>query len=148
MTWLPVDHAASVITDLVHAGLHEENDSIWDPDLVYHVLNPIRFHWSRDMLPALANAGLVFEKLPTAEWMERLRKSDRDPVKNPPIKLLDWFEGKYGTGAAKTSAEIGRLEYLTSETQKDSESLRHVPDVTAVPYVRMMVDQLKAHWKA
>ncbi|KAF9870749.1 male sterility protein [Colletotrichum karsti] len=133
MTWLPVDLGATIIIEMTNADRGKpaqqvsERDS--DPDLVYHVLNPTRFHWAKQMLPSLSEAGLKFEALPTDQWMERLRKSERDPKKNPPIKLLDWFESKYGHGAG--AAGKGVLEYLTEET-----------------FVRLMVDKLKVRWEA
>ena len=142
MTWLPVDYAARIILDVCRPDRAESRTT--DPDLVYHVLNPRRFHWTRDMLPALAAAGLEFESLPTDQWMERLRNSDRDPMKNPPIKLFDWFESKYG-GAASTKPK-GPLEYVTEETSNDSESLAQIPDVTESAYMGMVIDRLKKRW--
>ncbi|KAI0471149.1 hypothetical protein F4859DRAFT_505065 [Xylaria cf. heliscus] len=145
MTWLPVDYAATAITDL--AGIAENGKPTnlgLGSDIVYHILNPHRFHWTRDMLPSLAKAGLKFETLPTDQWMERLRSSDRDPAKNPPIKLLEWFESKYGHG--KSTTQSGGLVYLTDETRKNSETLRNVPDVTEVGFVQMMLDRLRKHW--
>ncbi|KAF2011872.1 acetyl-CoA synthetase-like protein [Aaosphaeria arxii CBS 175.79] len=146
MTWLPVDYAAGIILDVTGVNTNGERSEAGeqDPDLVYHVLNPTRFHWTRDMLPALAAAGLKFEVLPTSEWMERLR-ANRDPKKNPPIKLLDWFEGKYGHGAPKTPSK-GPLAHETKLTAKDSETIGRVPNVTDVKYVKMMIDRLMTHW--
>lgn len=142
MTWLPVDYAARIILDVCKPDCAVTRAS--DPDLVYHVLNPARFHWTRDMLPALSEAGLQFESLPTDQWMDRLRNSDRDPKKNPPIKLLDWFESKYGS-AASTKPK-GPLEYLTKETGKDSVSLGQIPSVTDSKYMSMVIDRLKKRW--
>ena len=144
MTWLPVDYAASIILDVCQPSRAEARAT--ESDLVYHVLNPTRFHWTRDMLPALAAAGLEFESLPTDQWMDRLRNSDRDPKKNPPIKLLDWFESKYGS-AASTKPK-GPLEYITEETGKDSESLGQIPDVTDSKYMSMVINRLKKRWAA
>jgi hypothetical protein len=144
MTWLPVDYAASIILDVCRPDRAASRAS--NPDLVYHILNPTRFHWTRDMLPALAAAGLEFESLPTDQWMDRLRNSDRDPKKNPPIKLLDWFESKYG-GAASIQPK-GPLEYRTDETGKDSEALGQIPDVTDSKYISMVIDRLKKRWAA
>ncbi|KAM0338324.1 hypothetical protein ACHAPU_011376 [Fusarium lateritium] len=146
MTWLPVDLAASTILDLANLSGKPTADRSSDSDLVYHILNPARFHWTRDMLPSMEKAGFKFETLPTSEWMDRLRNSDQDPSKNPPIKLLDWFEGKYGNKAA-SSAEKGPLDYLTEKSRQDSETLRNVPDVTDVDYVKMMLGRLQAHWR-
>ncbi|KAF1970887.1 acetyl-CoA synthetase-like protein [Bimuria novae-zelandiae CBS 107.79] len=150
MSWLPVDHAARIILDLCDAANapSDSNSVIQTPpaDLVYHVLNPTRFHWTRDMLPALAAAGFKFETLPTDQWMEKLRTSERDPKKNPPIKLLDWFESKYGHGASTKSK--GPLEYQTQQTGKKSESMGGIPCVTDVGYVKLVIDRLQAQWAA
>ncbi|RGP81756.1 hypothetical protein FLONG3_141 [Fusarium longipes] len=146
MTWLPVDLAASAILDLSNLTTTPTTDRSSSPDLVYHILNPIRFHWTNQMLPAMTAAGFKFETLPTSEWMQRLRDSDRDPSKNPPIKLLDWFESKYGNKAS-TKAETGPLDYLTDLSREDSVTLRNVPDVTNVGYVNMVLGRLQKHWE-
>lgn len=145
MSWLPVDCAAKAIIELAEAAENGASiDADSDGDTVYHVLNPRRFHWTRDMLPSLAKAGLEFESLSTDLWMERFRSSDRDPTKNPPIKLLEWFESKYGHG--KTTTQGGVLAYLTDKTEKHSEALRSVPDVTDVALIGMMLNRLRKHW--
>lgn len=146
MSWLPVDLAASTILDLANLTTTSTIDRSSNPDLVYHILNPVRFHWAKEMLPSMEQAGFKFETLPTSEWMERLRNSDRDPSKNPPIKLLDWFESKYGVKAS-TKAETGPLDYLTDLSREDSVTLRNVPDVTNVGYIKMMLGRLQEHWE-
>lgn len=150
MTWLPIDYAAAVVLDLakipneVNITSKRDKDITCDPDLVYHVLNPHRFHWTREMIPALAKAGLQFELLPTSQWMDRLRQSEKDPIKNPPIKLLNWFEGKYGS--AESSAKTETLEYLTGETSKASPTLGALPKVTDEKYVKCMINRFKEQW--
>lgn len=142
MTWLPVDFAATIILDL--ASAEKAADRCSNSDLVYHVLNPTKFHWTQDMIPALSAAGLEFEILPTEDWMELLRNSDRDPKKNPPIKLLDWFESKYGHGASE--ANKGTLDYFTEETKADSKAMNTLPNVVDEVFVRMMIERLRKHW--
>ncbi|KAF2827772.1 acetyl-CoA synthetase-like protein [Ophiobolus disseminans] len=147
MSWLPVDYAARIILDLCGVTNTSSQPEVASrPDLVYHVLNPTRFHWTRDMLPSLAAAGLKFEVLPTDQWMERLRKSDQDPERNPPIKLMDWFESKYGHGASTTNK--GVLEFVTDQTRRDSETVGSVPDVTDTAYLSKVIERLKKHWNA
>lgn len=150
MSWLPVDYAARIILDLCDvpssspSGAHSANSA--PPTLVYHVLNPTRFHWTRDMLPALSAAGLPFETLPTEQWMDKLRSSDSDPERNPPIKLLGWFESKYGHAASKKSK--GALEYETKETARKSETVGRIPDVTDGEFVGRIVGWLKREWES
>jgi hypothetical protein len=144
MSWLPVDYAARIILDVCDVSESLLPDRARGHDLVYHILNPTRFHWTRDMLPVLADAGLPFEALPTGQWMERLRNSERDPAKNPPIKLLDWFESKYGRSAS--AGKKGVLEFVTEETLMDSATMGTIPDVTDRAYIRMVVNRLKERW--
>jgi thioester reductase-like protein len=152
MSWLPVDHAARIILDCCDVTTTQSDSGVPSvietppPDLVYHVLNPTRFHWTRDMLPALAAAGFKFETLSTDQWMDKLRSSERDPKKNPPIKLLDWFEGKYGHGASTKNK--GVLAYETEKTSAKSESMRSIPSVTDVEYVRKVIERLQEEWRA
>ncbi|KAF2023697.1 acetyl-CoA synthetase-like protein [Setomelanomma holmii] len=144
MSWLPVDYAARIILDVCGVSENKLPSRIRSPDLVYHVLNPTRFHWTRDMLPALADAGLQFETLPTDQWMERLRNSEKDPAKNSPIKLLDWFESKYGRSVS--TGNKGVLEFVTEETGKDSVTLGRIPDVTDRAYMSKVINRLKERW--
>lgn len=150
MTWLPVDLAAKAILDLAQlTGNDHETQSKHsalrgDANTVYHVLNPIRFHWTREMIPALAKAGLEFELLPTQQWMERLRNSDRDAAKNPPIKLLNWFESKYGSAMKSSKTEL--LVYSTDKTVQNSPTLAALPPVTDQDFVLLMVQRLKKTW--
>ena len=142
MAWLPVDFAARIILDICSPNRTALRSS--DPDLVYHVLNPKRFHWTRDLLPALAATGLKFEALPTDQWMEKLRNSDKDPSKNPPIKLLDFFENKYGRAATKPK---GQLEHCIDETSKDSKTMCQIPKVADIDYVSMVLERLQRQWQ-
>lgn len=144
MSWLPVDHAARIILELTGAtsASPPPDDT---PEIVYHVLNPDLFHWTRDMLPALAAAGLKFETLPTDAWMERFRASERDPERNPPVKLLGWFEGKYGRGAKKGVG--GKLVFETGETGKRSEAVGKVPSVLGEEYLGRLVGWLRREWE-
>ena len=148
MAWLPVDVAATIILELTEvAGTEPSGEPVKlkpDPELVYHVLNPTRFHWTRDMLPALAEAGLKFETLSSTAWLERLRISSHDPVLNPPIKLFNWFDGKYGK--KKLMVPTGALEYITKETRKKSVAIREIPDVTQREFVRKMLASLQQKW--
>ncbi|KAJ4308179.1 hypothetical protein N0V84_012249 [Fusarium piperis] len=49
-----------------------------------NITNPKTSDWTQDLLPALRNAGLVFDELEPKEWVQRLRASTPDPKANPP----------------------------------------------------------------
>jgi carbohydrate kinase (thermoresistant glucokinase family) len=111
--WLPVDVVASTISDisLGYAGA-----------CVVNVVNHQAFHWTRDLIPALHNAGLSFKELSQKEWVAALRTSNPDPVTNPPIKLLEFFASKYDNDLPRTG-----LTYDTSYARFLSSSLAAAP---------------------
>ncbi|KAL4924554.1 uncharacterized protein BDV17DRAFT_284616 [Aspergillus undulatus] len=91
-SWLPVDIVADAVLDL--ANLNDTRSPALtqfshDPDTVYHIQNARTFRWTEDLLPALKAAGLDFEVFEKRQWVQRLREGDRDPKRNPAIKLLD-----------------------------------------------------------
>lgn len=150
MTWLPVDSAAAAIIELAQLAKNGTGNQsrpgvvTSDANTVYHVLNPTRFHWTKEMIPALTKAGLEFGLLPTRQWLEKLRKSDIDAAKNPPIKLLNWFESKYGSATNSSKTEL--LVYSTEKTVQDSPTLAALPPVTDPDFVLLMIQNLKKLW--
>jgi len=85
-SWLPVDIVAKSVTEIATS----EAGSVF-----CNVTNPRTFSWVDDLIPALRSAGLEFEQVEPQEWVRRLRASDPDPARNPPIKLVDFFASKY-----------------------------------------------------
>ncbi|EME84321.1 uncharacterized protein MYCFIDRAFT_133560 [Pseudocercospora fijiensis CIRAD86] len=108
-SWLTVDTVAQAFIDISTSGA--------DATFV-NVVNHNTFHWTKDFLPLLKQAGVDFEAVDPREWLTRLRSSDPDPEKNPPIKLVDFFASKYDTDAARPS-----LEYKTDVARKWSPAL-------------------------
>ncbi|KAI9376213.1 hypothetical protein BJX61DRAFT_531045 [Aspergillus egyptiacus] len=99
--WLPVDSVASIISDILLSSTPEYDASTVETQPVFNIISPHPFHWTKDLLPFIRDAGLEFEELNPREWILRLRESNPDPVKNPPIKLVDFFAGKYDTEEPK-----------------------------------------------
>jgi hypothetical protein len=104
--------------------------STQDTSLVYHVQNPQLFHWTRDLLPALRDAGLKFETLSQREWIPEL---------NPTIKLLDFFAKKYDND------NPGRkdLVFWTAKTQEESEAIRNGYDIIGSGIVKKFIESWK-----
>lgn len=102
LLWLPVDVVAGTVIDL---SLSSTVISGADPaaSLVFNVVSQHPFHWTRNLLPYLRAAGLQFEELDQREWLPRLRSSNPDPATNPPIKLVDFFAGKYDSDLPRKS---------------------------------------------
>lgn len=90
-SWLPMDIVAGVCIEL--SGIDASNRG--SPGGVYHVQNPTTFSWNADLIPALSSLGLDFTAVPQREWVARLRDGEQDPEKNPAVKLLDFYAGKY-----------------------------------------------------
>jgi len=129
-SWLPVDYAGRGIVEVVLAP-GPANTAI-----VYHIVNPnINASWD-DILAALKAAGLRFETVDRTEWLERLAKSDPDGAKNPVIKLVPFFQMRYGQAHRKP------MIFLTDKTAQVAPSIRAAPPISAD-----LITKWVAHWR-
>ena len=124
-----------------------------DSDLVYHLLNPRTFSWKQDLLPALSRTKLPsFDIVSPSEWLEKLKQSEQDPVKNPSIKLIDFWQRKYGGSAGATVAEQDEeapgLTFETSQTEIDSHSVASAIDPVSAGLVERYVATWLKRWTA
>ncbi|EKG10532.1 AMP-dependent synthetase/ligase [Macrophomina phaseolina MS6] len=118
--WLPVDVVARAFVE-VGVG---EGDA---PAEVYNVVNPKAFHWTRELLPVLRECGLQFEEVEVGEWLERLKRSDQDPERNPPVKLVTFWDGKYGKAAqAEKEERKPEVKWETERVRKWSQAMASV----------------------
>jgi carbohydrate kinase (thermoresistant glucokinase family) len=131
-TWLPVDTVASSIIELATAVQPDKSKNA-----VYHVVSPTAFHWTRDFLPSLEQAGLQFDRISQREWVSRLEQSIPDPVINPPFKLLSFFKSKYDKDEPRKS-----LYYRTDLTCSLSRSLHSSPRLS-----EQQVDKFVRYWQ-
>jgi hypothetical protein len=53
---------------------------------MYNFVCPRPFSWKDDLLPKLKESGLLFETVPYAEWVEKLRNNEKRFGKE------SWFE--------------------------------------------------------
>jgi hypothetical protein len=113
-----------------------------DSSVVYHVQNPRLFHWTDDLLPALRDAGLKFETISQREWVQRLRGSEKNPEKNPTIKLLDFFVEKYDNDKPGRKG----LVFLTNQTAEETEAIRNGYDIVGSGLVKKFVESWKKEW--
>lgn len=123
-SWLPVDVVANVTLDL---GFTKPGESG-----VFNIINPKSFHWTWDLLLLLRELGVQFDVEERREWLRKLR-SVPDPVKNPPYRLIEFFEAKYGSDT-RARAPI----YATEKAQAASSALK---DLSALD--RHMVSTLR-----
>ncbi|KAJ7257959.1 L-aminoadipate-semialdehyde dehydrogenase [Mycena haematopus] len=129
-SWLPVDYAAKGIVEVVLSSYPPKSA------VVYHIVNPnVSASWD-DILTALAGAGLNFETVDRTEWLNRLANSDQDGAKNPTIKLLPFFQIRYG------KAHRQPMVFLTDTTAKTAPTIRTSPPISSDLVVKWV-----AHWR-
>ncbi|KIR43110.1 L-aminoadipate-semialdehyde dehydrogenase [Cryptococcus deuterogattii 99/473] len=114
-SWLPVNQAAATISEIVTSI---SISSIPSSAEVYHVLNPYLGSWS-DILSGLSAAGLKFDIVSRAEWLDRLSKSNPDVTVNPTYKLLGFYQNRLGK-----KDERPTLEFKVDRTEKESATMR------------------------
>lgn len=142
-SWLPVDVVADAVLELSGIVPNQTAKCLaQDPDVVYHVQNSRTFRWTEDLLPALQRAGLKFEVLPKRQWVQRLRESEQDPVKNPTIKLVDFFANKYDNDNPGRSG----LSFAMDKTEASSPSLHGGVDLIGSGLIKKYVDAWAPLW--
>ncbi|KAK4942016.1 putative NRPS-like protein biosynthetic cluster [Elasticomyces elasticus] len=141
-SWIPVDFLASAIVDLTRFTRREELK------FVYNMCNPYTFSWTEDLLPALAKAGLKFDKVSFVEWLARLKNYDathtvEEATKScPAVKLIDFWEQSYGG----TRQRHSKLEFATHNAERDCKSMHFPPDVIANGLIKKMLDAWMSTW--
>lgn len=121
LSWLAVDDCAEAVVEAAMVGDVGGGDCGGEAGCeVLHVCNPRMFSWNEDFLPALRRAGLDFESVEGPEWMRRLEMAERDPEKNPAVKLLGWFRSVYGEASRKNQVAA---HFETQKSEKRAPSL-------------------------
>lgn len=132
-SWTPVDVIAKAVSEIALSDAGP---------IVANVTNAKTFSWTNDLLPALRQAGLIFDEVEPKEWVERLRKSNDDVVANPTFKLVDFFASKYDKDTFSASRT-----YETAVARSFSPALDNAPVLDA-SFVKTFVDQFKSSaWK-
>lgn len=127
--WLPVDTTGAAIVDV---ALHRDGVVLVDEAAssqlsVFNITNPKPVQWNADVVPALRDAfakyGVGFEAVPQREWLRRLESSEVDVAKNPPRKLIQFFQERYGSasGEAGEPALDMKNTYLVSPSLRNQE---------------------------
>ncbi|KAL0576935.1 hypothetical protein V5O48_005042 [Marasmius crinis-equi] len=129
LQWLPSDYAARGISEIVLGPQRKAS-------AVYHIVNSDTTATWNDILQGLELAGMKFKRVTTEKWLEKLSNSDPDPMRNPTIKLLDFFRHRWGVYAA---GQTRPAVFSTVETSKVSPGIRDSPPLT---------DELVGKWVA
>ncbi|GAB7364613.1 hypothetical protein MBLNU230_g5417t1 [Neophaeotheca triangularis] len=133
-SWLPVDLVANACNEIALSPAATG---------VMNIVNHGSFHWTRDLLPLLKQAGLEFEAVDQRQWVQKLRASNPDPAVNPSIKLVDFFAGKYDK---EPVSNVG-LKWATEKTRQVSPSLDAAGIIDA-EMVKRIVNYLQSKWSA
>lgn len=139
-SWMPVDLVARTVVELSGVGTLGTSDPAHSA--VFNVQNKRLFHWTRDLIPALKEAGLDFRTVPQREWVRLLQKSDPNPEANPTIKLVDFFTNKYDTDQPGRSG----LVFETKAGEQESKTLAEGFDVIGSGLVLSMVRWWQTQW--
>ncbi|KAJ9661124.1 hypothetical protein H2201_006675 [Coniosporium apollinis] len=110
LCWLPVDVVAGTVVDIAMSEA---------PARVFNVVNPHTLHWTKELLPAIRDFGIEFSEVGKREWVQRLRSSNPDPVVNPPIRLVEFFAGKFDNDSKRKA-----MDWQTEAAVQWSETLR------------------------
>lgn len=135
---MPVDLVAQAVIEL--SGV--DRDGYVPKSAVYNVQNNNLFHWTRDLLPAIRDAGLDFKTVSQREWVDLLRRSDQNPETNPTIKLVDFFASKYDNDKPGRSG----LKFSTQKAESESEAMKKGYDVVGSGLVETMVAWMRSQW--
>ncbi|KAH4510441.1 hypothetical protein HBH89_050760 [Parastagonospora nodorum] len=132
-SWTPVDVVAQAVIEITLSDAES---------IVANVTNAKTFSWTKDLLPALMEAGFEFEEVGPKEWVRRLAASSDDVVVNPPKKLLDFFASKYDKHIFAPSRT-----YETGVATSLSPALANAPIFNA-DFVKTFVQQFqRTAWK-
>lgn len=151
-SWLPVDACAEAVAELALSIKNEPADADADESLVYHIVNPRTFSWSADFLPALQRSVHMpaFSIVSPQEWLRLLAASEQDASRNPSIKLLDFWRGKYGNAVSadevKETGPVG-LTFETDRTLGDCVALRGVRTPVEDGLVERYVEVWMGKWR-
>ena len=83
--------------------------------------------------------------MPFGDWLEMLRKSaaEGDEVRNPAVKLVEYFEKSYGAGEGFEGNDV---TFESTAAQRDSAALRSAPKMIDAGYVRMFLATWVQRW--
>ncbi|KAH8594185.1 hypothetical protein B0O99DRAFT_687826 [Bisporella sp. PMI_857] len=115
MQWIPVDHCASIIADLLKIGSYGEAPDAYP---VYHIDNPVGQQW-KSMSPVLAAALDIppHAIIPFKSWVSSVRRSPLPETENPAVRLIDFLDNHF------ERMSCGGLILDTTKTQEHSQTM-------------------------
>ncbi|GAB7350310.1 hypothetical protein MBLNU459_g0944t1 [Dothideomycetes sp. NU459] len=123
--WVPLDTAAQILVDIVHARTHTQAEKKLD---VFHLINPQTASWEK-LVPAVQGfygaSGIDLEVVEFKDWIAALRKlpaTQEEFQRVPGLKLLDFYEGL-------VSDQGGLPRMATTHTAQSSSTIRELGPV-------------------
>nr|XP_019007008.1 uncharacterized protein I203_00603 [Kwoniella mangroviensis CBS 8507]OCF70469.1 hypothetical protein I203_00603 [Kwoniella mangroviensis CBS 8507] len=125
-SWLPVNLAARAITDITIDNAAENH-------LIYHIAHPKNIEFNI-ILDGLEAAGLSFQRVSPAEWLNKVEASTDDPETNPSKQMLHMWKAAYG------NLTVSQKEVLvdTTNARQSSRTMSDLPDVDEAHIVKMV----------
>ncbi|WWD02658.1 hypothetical protein V865_000698 [Kwoniella europaea PYCC6329] len=125
-SWLPVDLAARAITDIIIDNAAENH-------LIYHIAHLKNIEWNT-ILDGLEAAGLSFQRVSPADWLNRVEASSDDPETNPNKQMLHMWKAAYG------NPTVSQKEVLvdTTNARQSSRTMSDLPDIDEEHIVKMV----------
>jgi hypothetical protein len=137
-SWIPVDVLSEAIFEIGFDDLKEGEAS----SLVYNLVHPRTFSWRKDFLPALKDAGMVFDIVDYGTWLQKVRRSEEDVKKNPSRKLLGFWEEQ-----ARAAGEMrGEVLFSTVKAERRSETLRNAGSFVENGMVKALFEAWREVW--
>lgn len=157
-SWIPVDTAAAAILDL--SGVSGPTIPTQHKGaMVYNLVSPHTFSWTTELLPRLETAGLIFERISFAAWIERLRDivdQEEEEVEypstllhHPYLKLVDFWSRSLVATEKKMNAGGARVgkTFDTTRARKDSVALRNCPQIMEGGFVEKFLGVWLDKWR-
>lgn len=140
--WIPVDVVGLIAAQLTSASLSSHCELV-------HVLSEDAMPWKTAIatLAEARNLGQTFNLVSYAEWLERLDRSDRNPSRNPTIKLLEHYRAMQ-RDPQRTCTKVGKFDTTNLRTilASSSENQRILEGLTA--YRPEYLSRTVALWKS
>lgn len=159
-SWIPVDTAAAAILDLsgVSSPRIPTQRKGKDVAMVYNLVSPHTFSWTTELLPRLETAGLIFEKISFAAWIERLRDivDQEEEVEypstllhHPYLKLVDFWSRSLVAAEKRAKAGGARVgkTFDTTRSRKDSVALRNCPRIIESGFIEKFLGVWLEKWR-
>ena len=130
--WIPVDTLATIILDIAHFSINNNNS--W----IYNIVNPHPTAWTSLIDTALERLGPQIKLLDLSAWIDMLMKVDhsdaREVKEKPAVKIVDFYR------ECDKGGSMGSVRYRTANAIAASTRMAEIQPVSA-RWMRIWLDQ-------